>query len=279
MGDFGDLGFGHFGEDGEAQDLIGELFGDGAICGGEMGEAGLFVKSFGIINFVADFGGAQVGGEGVAAFARGEAHGELIPRMAGRGGGQNEVGRAGKERLVLRGVAGAQGDPFVELGLLYAEQRGLEFIKSKIAADGFVMIFGLGTVGAQEAGAIGEGIVAGGQQTGVAQRAEVFGGIKTECAKVAHAADGDAFPRGALCLRGVLNDVQRVRFGELADGGHIGGLSKKVDGENGLGALGDFGVSVLGVEVEGIRVGIDEHRCGTRARDTAGGGEESERRA
>ena len=86
LGDFSDLGFGHFWEDGEAEDLIGELFGHGAVCGGEVGEAGLSVERGGIINFIADFGGSQVSGEGVAAFAVGEAHGELIPRMARRGG-------------------------------------------------------------------------------------------------------------------------------------------------------------------------------------------------
>ncbi len=62
MGDFGDLVFGHFGKDGETEDLIGELLGDRAGGGWEMGEAGLLVESFGIINFVTDFGGAQVGG-------------------------------------------------------------------------------------------------------------------------------------------------------------------------------------------------------------------------
>ena len=70
-----------------------------------------------------------------------------------------------------------------------------------------------------------------------------------------------------------------MRLGELADGGHVGGLAKNVDGENHFGAFGDFGVSVLGIEVEGIRVGIDENRRGARAGDTAGGGEESEGRA
>jgi len=279
LGDFGDLGFGHFWEDGETEDLIGELLGDGAGGGWEMSEAGLLMEGFGIINFVAYFGGAQMGGEGVAVLAVGEAHGELIPRMAGCGCGQDEVRRAGQEGLVLRSVAGAQGDPFVELGLLYAEQRGLKFIEPEIAADVGVMIFGLHAVVAQHAGAFGEGVVAGGEQTGIAQCAEVFGGIKTERAKVAHAADRDAFPRGTLRLGGVLDDMQRVRLGELADGGHIGGLAKQMDGENCLGAVSDFSSGVLGVEVKGVRMGIDKHRRGTRARDTAGGGEESERRA
>ena len=67
--------------------MIGELLGDRAGGGWEMGEAGLLVQSFGIIYFTAYFGVAQVGGEGVAARAIGEAHGELIPRMARRGGG------------------------------------------------------------------------------------------------------------------------------------------------------------------------------------------------
>ena len=67
--------------------MIGELLGDRAVGGWEVGEAGLLVEGFWIINFVADFGGSQVSGEGVAAFAVGEAHGELIPRMARRGGG------------------------------------------------------------------------------------------------------------------------------------------------------------------------------------------------
>ena len=62
LGDFGDLGFGHFWEDGETEDLIGELLGDGAGGVREVGEAGLLVESFGIINFVTDFDGAQVGG-------------------------------------------------------------------------------------------------------------------------------------------------------------------------------------------------------------------------
>ena len=68
-------------------------------------------------------------------------------------------------------------------------------------------------------------------------------------------------------------------LGELAYGGHIGGLAKQMDGENCLGAVSDFSSGVLGVEVKGVRMGIDKHRRGTRARDAAGGGEESEGRA
>ena len=119
----------------------------------------------------------------------------------------------------------------------------------------------------------------GGEQSGVTQRAEVFGGIKTERAKVAHAADGNTFPRGTLRLSGVLDDMQRMGLGELADGGHVGGLAKQMDGENGFGAVSDFSSGVLGVEVKGVRMGVDKHWRGARAGNAAGGGEESEGRA
>ena len=127
---------------------------------------------------MADFCLCKSSGKRIAAFAVGEADGELIPRMARRGSRQDEIGRACEERLILRSIAGAEGYPFGEPGLLYAQQRRLQFIEPEIAANEFVMILGLHPVIAQHACPFGEGFIACGEKAGIAQCTEVFGGVK-----------------------------------------------------------------------------------------------------
>ena len=66
--------------------------------------------------------------------------------------------------------------------------------------------------------------------------------------------------------------------GQRVDGLHLGSLAVEVDRQNGLGARGDPARGVDHVEVERVGAYVAKHRGGTRARDTAGGGEEGEAR-
>ena len=55
---------------------------------------------------------------------------------------------------------------------------------------------------------------------------------------------------------------------------HVGALAVEVDGDDGLGLLGDGLLDLLGIDVLGLGVAIDEHSCGAGDPDGFGGGEE-----
>jgi hypothetical protein len=131
-------------------------------------------------------------------------------------------------------------------------------------------------VNSQNSGALGEGIVVGGEEAGIAEGAEVLGGEKTEGAAEAEGADRATGVAGTEGLGGVFDDGEFVRSGQGEDGVHVGGLAEKMNGDEGLRAGGDFPSGVGGIEVEASGTNVHKDRGSTGAGDATGRREESE---
>lgn len=297
-----DLGGGEFGEDGEGEDLLGEEGGVGEWGGGEGvegGEAGLLVEGDGVVDFAADVEAVEVGFEGVALSLVGDADSELVPDVgavgeglgeedgwgrlgvaAGAGGGAGGgcgLREGGGEVLVVElGVALAGGGPGVEVGEFYAEEGGLEGVYAEVCADEVVVVFGLHAVDAEDAGAVGEGGVVGGEEASVSQGAEVFRGEEAEAAEVAEGAEFVLAVGGAEGLGGVFYNREVVLAGEGLEGVHVCGLAEEVDGHDGLGARGDAAGGVCGVDIEAAWAGVYKDGGGAEACDGACAGKEGE---
>ena len=65
------------------------------------------------------------------------------------------------------------------------------------------------------------------------------------------------FLLGQPGLAGVFDDEEVMLFGDGHDFVHIGGDAEDVDGEDGLGVLGDLGFHLVGIDLEGFGVGVD----------------------
>ncbi len=67
------------------------------------------------------------------------------------------------------------------------QEGGLQFVQAGVVADVAVVVFLLGAVVAQSPDFVGDSVVIGGDSTCIAERAEVFGGVKTEGPRSPHA--------------------------------------------------------------------------------------------
>lgn len=138
------------------------------------------------------------------------------------------------------------------------------------------MVLWFGTVHAEDASVFGEVIIIGDESSAVAKAAEVFGGEEGVGSEVADGAAGMAFVGGTDGLGTVFDDFEAVFVGEVHHGVHVCGLAEEVDGDDGLGAGGDFAFGVVEIDVKTDGAGINEDRGGSDAADAAGGGEEGE---
>ena len=136
-------------------------------------------------------------------------------------------------------------------------------------------------VGAEHAGTLGEDVVGGGDEAGVAEGAEVLGGVEGEGGGVAEGTGGGRAPACAEGLGGVFNKEEVVLAGERGEGVEVGALAVEMDGQDGAGAcvgrgLGEGMSDGFGRQVIGYRVDVGEERLCAAAEDGAGGGEEAE---
>ena len=242
--------------------------------------------------------------QGVAPAIAHHPQGELVPDVdvVRAGHGQDDPGRrrqpvrAGGGLAAMRGVGpddprqGSEpGEVSLGIGLpppivgrvtrhLHPEQGGLERVEPEVGPHEPVEILRFGPVHAQDAGALGQGVVVADEGPAVAEPPEVLAREETERAGLAQGAGAAPLVGRADGLRAVLDHLEPVCAGQGEHAVHVGALAEEVHREDGLGARGDLAGRVFEVEVEADRAGIDENRGGPHPRDAAGGGEEGERR-
>ena len=158
------------------------------------------------------------------------------------------------------------------------QERRLQRVHAEVRAHLAVVVLGLHPVDAQDAGALGERVVLGCDQAGVAHPTEVLGGEEARGAEIADGHRGAAFPTGAHGLRGILDDAELVRGGEGLERVEVEGLAEEVHRHDRPGARRDLPGGVREVDVEVMRVDVDPDGRRAEAGDRAGGGEEGEGR-
>ncbi len=154
------------------------------------------VEGLGVVDLSADAVGGEVGAEVVAA---GGADDVLVEDVGGAGvgvgqddavGGVVRAGRGGEAGGAELGVVGGgEGAASAVAGGDVAEfdfeDGGLEGVEAGVPADLVVEVALAHAVGAEHGGALGEGCVVGGDEAGVAEGGEVFGGVEAEGGDVA----------------------------------------------------------------------------------------------
>src|SRR5579872_2828789 len=133
----------------------------------------------------------------------------------------------------------------------------------------------LGAVVAQLAnGAIDLGIV-GDDCAAVAERAEIFLDDETDSRGVAEFSDAEPIAAGTDGLGIVLNDLEVVLVGNLADRFHVGALTIKMNWNEQLRARCNRCFNFARINAIGAWIGIDEYGGRAGNPDRFGGGEES----
>ena len=150
----------------------------------------------------------------------------------------------------------------------------MQGVEAEVAADQGVVVFWFRAVGAENPQFLGHRVVAGGDQSAVARRTQVFRREETKTTVAADGAGPAALVLRADRLGGVLDDRYPTPVGDGHDRVHLRALAVKMDRQDGLGVGSDSGLDFGGVDVVGLRVDIDEDRLGTEPGDPAGGGEE-----
>ncbi len=243
-----------FGVDGEGEDFGGGALGFGEVAGAvaKVAESVLLVQAERVVDLAADVLAGEVGAEFVAA---GGADDVLVEDVLGAwvrvrehdavGDGFGGFGRClhsdarREEELVVAGGEGASllvpGGQIAEFDL---EDGGLEGVETGVPAD-FVVIVAAGhAVGAQGAGVLVELRGARGEEAGVAESGEVFGGIEAESSGVAEGAGGSSIPGCAPGLGGVLDEGEvRVLVLQCLEGVEVRALAVEMDGQDGLDVL------------------------------------------
>lgn len=127
------------------------------------------------------------------------------------------------------------------------------------------------------AACLGNRVVAGEDRAAVAVAAK---GLAREEARAADMAQVAALPPlvfGTKTLRGVLDHDQLVTIGDRIDLVHVGRLAVEADRHDGLGARGDGGFDLGGVDVTGVGLDIHEDRLGAEQHDDLGRRNEGKR--
>ena len=107
---------------------------------------------------------------------------------------------------------------------------------------------------AQHARALGNLVAIGGHRAGVARRAQILGGIKAECRRIAKAAGFHAIALGSPGLCRVLNDREPMLFSKA--GRKVGALPVKVHRHHG------FDRAALGPVQQGLHRGRAQAKIG-----------------
>ena len=102
---------------------------------------------------------------------------------------------------------------------------------------------------------------------GIAKRAEVLAGIEAEGGRMAERARAAPLVARTVRLAGVLEHEQAVAVGDGGDLVHGRRLAVEVHGHDGFRPLADRILQRARVEVEGLRIRVDEHRGGSGTHD------------
>lgn len=231
----------------------------------------------GIVNFRSDTLCGEMGLEFVAAGATDCVLVEDMPRLIG-GDSRQANGRIhfAEQAGVAGGVALPGFGPSIEELHFDLQDGGLQRVDTRIDADKLVDVLGASAVEAGLGENAGQRGVVGRDHAAVAPAAEVLAGIETEAAHGADGAAAAAFVLGADGLGRVLYDDGAMTGSNLEEGVHVGGAAKQMHGLDGPNVpMAPQGIlDLIGVEVHGEGVDIDEDGFDADAGERAGGREE-----
>lgn len=124
---------------------------------------------------------------------------------------------------------------------------------------------------------LGNRVVAGEDRAAVTVAAERLAREETRASDVAQVATLASLVFGAKALGGVLDHDQLVAVGDRVDLVHVGRLAVEAHRHDGLGARGDGGLDLGGVDIAGVRLDIHEDRLGAEQHDDLGRRNEGKR--
>src|SRR3990172_1352750 len=160
----------------------------------------------------------------------------------------------------------------------YSQDGGLQIVETATDSLQSVLISAQLAVVGQKAYPLHHGAVVGNNDPGVARRAQVLGGIEAETADVAESAGSLTLVFRSMSLSCVLDDRDLRIAGHPREVLHGSRMSVEVDGDDGLGFLGEAGGDGPRVEVHGFLVDVGEDRPRAISGYGLGGGDEAERR-
>ena len=107
---------------------------------------------------------------------------------------------------------------------------------------------------------------------------EDLGGVEGEHGRVPEAGGADPVPRDAEGVSRVIEHGQAVAPAEFGDGVHVAELAVHMHRQHGHGVFREPPLQLPGIQGEGLRLHIAEHRRAAAADDGVGGGGEGEGR-
>jgi len=184
-------------------------------------------------------------------------------------------GGVSEELVIEGGYLPASPIPLVDVLELDQQNSSLDGVESEVAANDLVEIPGVLAVVAEDFDLFGKRLAVGGDQTRIAEGAEVFCRIEGKTSAVSKVSTPDIVLSSTDGLGGVFDDSQAVLCGNPADGLHRCDLAEEMNGDNGLGLRGDAGLDQIRIDIVGTGIDIDEDRGRSEACDGTGGGKES----
>ena len=194
------------------------------------------------------------------------------------GGDFDEVAQAA---VVDLGDLFAAGEFFVEDVEFGEEDGGLHGVEAAVHAGAEDLVagfaFAVGAEAAKEVGAVG---VVGEERAAVAVCAEGLAGEEAGGGGHGLGTELLAVEGCAEALGEVVDGEQAVLGGDGVEGGPVGGLAEEIDADEGSGleaagglGFGDAGFEVVGVDLEGSGIDVDEDGgCAEDKGDFGGGG-------
>jgi hypothetical protein len=177
--------------------------------------------------------------------------------------GRHDHARTAESLPVSSGQFTAPFGPSREKGKTGAQYRGLHLVEPAVHPELDVVItIGLPAV-AQPLEPVGQGGVISGDRAGVTERTEILRGIEAECSGLTERADRAAGRRRQMRLARVLDECERVPFGNRLEVRHIGRLPVKVDRHQCRGARSDGRLGRTRIERQPL--GVDVREDGRRA--------------
>ena len=150
---------------------------------------------------------------------------------------------------------------------LDAQDRRLQRVHAKVAADQMMNVPRLHAVRAHQTRALREVVVVGRHQAGIAERAEILAREKREAAERADAAGRAPLVGRADRLRRVFDHWNAALRRDVHHGVHVGSQTEQVHRQDGFGPRGHRRRDTLGIDVVGRQIDIDEDRPRAEPRD------------
>ena len=107
---------------------------------------------------------------------------------------------------------------------------------------------------------------------------QILGGVEAEAGRIGQVAGPYAVAHALDAVRRILDQAQAMLVGDGLQRAHVAHQAVEMHRHDGPGVGGDGGFHPRRIEVAGVGLDIDEHRCGAGLEDGCGGGDKAHRR-